>query len=162
MRVSIWFGCLVLHLSIQFSFIGQTHLALIATSCILRVGSARSGCPRSENGFSQPEPAAVTAGEGPSASRSEKYWSRLSLPPTRAATQQSAAEGKPRASALSRSKSSGCHTGNEAESHRGDVDWNPSTGSRGDNLGREGAGETRGGSVSMFYYLSHAEVSLVV
>lgn len=92
------------------------------TACVFRLGVARSGSPGSETGSSQPEPPAVTAGEGPSSSRSEKPWSRVSRPPYGATTHQTAAEGKACASARSPNRSSGCHRGGAAETHRGDAD----------------------------------------
>lgn len=115
------------------------------TACIFRLSDASSGSPGKETGSSQPESAAVTAGEGPSASRSEKRWSRVSWTPTGATTHQTAAaERRASASAHSSNSCSGCQSGGAAETQRDEA------GSRGGDSGRQRAGETRGGTVSMF------------
>lgn len=92
------------------------------SSCISRLGDARSGGPRSETGSGQPESAAVTAREGSSARRSEEPRSRVSWPPTAAATLQTSAEGKARTIARCPARRSGCRRGGAAETRRREAD----------------------------------------
>lgn len=117
---------------------------------MFRLGGASGVSPWSQTGSSKPEPAADTAGEGSSDSRGEEPPGGLSQHLPRTAAHQTAADGE--ASAHSSTGSS--RRGSAAETHGGEAHREPPAG-RGHGPGRQGAGQTRGGTVSMFFYHNH-------